>query len=562
MKTRVLNLIICAIALMSCMSISAQKYICLQNDVDAKGVSDGKLNEEVLKMYQNSTIEMKDELKVPGDSLSVCYQVEIGGREYLIPKDNCKEVNLPSEESEIFKQLFKYDRVNSYVVYKPSPDDELPEGAKLIVDDNEVFTDIKEDLFISVQDGSTLRLILSSDSTYYLDEVFTTDSLDIIAKSEDSDGLDWKKILLYVLLGLLGIAILGGIYYFFFSGEEDDEEDDEGRPNKKDGKHQHPTPQTAYVEGKGLNNQFDQIQNSLNKIESSVASISSRLTDNRETDRLKNEIAQLKSNLSQRENDLKSRNETIKNKELEIQQQKNSINTLTQQNASLANQLEDAVRLEKGTLMVPNAKAFVQNAGRILSVCREGEEVIKSFISSLSGKEQTQMSYFLASYIKEMSSKGRDQWNGIVSTLGIKGYINDPDITRYLQNERSQQEWLRKHFIEDFLQSYISPLIIMLEQIRCAKQFGIFSPTPTNIEQIIREIVDANKAYDIVVKYIPLYAPISSDDKERLIDEISSELPKELETIVSVVEDVPLFLSHIGVVAEGVRSDKTICVVK
>lgn len=161
-----------------------------------------------------------------------------------------------------------------------------------------------------------------------------------------------------------------------------------------------------------------------------------------------------------------------------------------------------------------------------------------------------------------MPSKSRDQWNGVMSTLSIKGFVNDLEITRYLQSESDKIGWLKKHFIEDLLQSYLSPLIIMLDQIRCSKQFGITMPAPLNIEKTINEIIEECKIFGVTVKYKPLFELITTDDKERVIDEIGSDLPKAIEGIVLVKENVPLFFTHIGVVAEGVKDDKTICIAK
>ena len=308
--------------------------------------------------------------------------------------------------------------------------------------------------------------------------------------------------------------------------------------------------------------QFDIIQGSLNQMAPVLNRISATIAEGKEKERLNKEIERQKLIVAQKDNEIRGKDTTIDQKEKEIGQYINNINRLTDETNKLRRQLEEANKLDKGTLVITDGKMLAQKANGLLAVCRKGEDIVKQYISLLPESDNLKMSYFLANYIKEMPSKSRDQWNGIMSTLSIKGFVNDLEITRYLQSESDQIGWLKKHFIEDLLQSYISPLIIMLDQIRCSKQFGISMPAPSNIEKTINEIIEECRKIGVTVKYKPLYELITTDDKERVIDEIGSDLPKAIEGIVLVKENVPLFFTHIGVVAEGVKDDKTICIAK
>ena len=309
--------------------------------------------------------------------------------------------------------------------------------------------------------------------------------------------------------------------------------------------------------------QFDRIQGSLNQMAPVLNQISATISDGKEVERLNKEIERQKLIVAQRDETIRDKDTTIGKKETEIGQHITQIKSLTDETNKLRHQLEEANKLDKGTLIITDGKLFAQKANGLLTVCRNGEEIVKQYISLLPESDCIKMSYFFANYIKEMPSKSRDQWNGVMSTLSIKGFVNDSEITRYLQNESDQIGWLKKHFIEDLLQSYISPLVIMLDQIRCAKRFGITTPAPSNPEKAINEIIEECKKLGVTVKYKPLFEQITTGDKERVIDEISSELPNAIEDLVLVKDNnVPLYFEHIGVVAEGVKGDKTICIAK
>ena len=192
-----------------------------------------------------------------------------------------------------------------------------------------------------------------------------------------------------------------------------------------------------------------------------------------------------------------------------------------------------------------------------MEACYEAEVSIQNYIKSLSKEDNEKMAFFMATYIKNMPIEKRNQWNGLLSTLSIKGYINDAQVTPYLQQEQDQKQWLRKHFVEDVLQLYISPLLIMLDEIGNASNYGISMPYDT--DSLINKIIKECEQFGARVKYVKSYQEVIDQE---LIDENDPDLPKEMEGHVVIKEGVPLFLSHIGVEAEGTRSDKTICVIR
>lgn len=629
MKAKLFRLIFVGIFMMSGMPICAQRYICLQNDIDAVALS----SDGYLKLYKNSTLQVSDVLKVrivsmtdaaksrqnnidggliegatfdvikndkdlskvhyrdkanadrdnaTGVTISVNFLTEVDGIEYLIPYSEKAEIgSLTSPMTDLYTIVFKYDEANSSLVYSPTATEQLPEGAKLVIDEAKQISNIKEDEPIVVSEGAKLRLILSSEGSYFLDELFNTSDLEKTAAINPDDPKDDNT--LYYIIGVVVVLLLILCLGCFFmkskkkkgdntNGEIKDEFDDNGRavskPSNKDKKKHGSDNKAVGLSGdmtpdlKQIIQQFDRIQGSLNQMVPVLNQISATISDGKEIERLNKEIERLKLIVVQRDNAIRDKNTTIGQKETEIGQHIDQINRLTDETSMLRRQLEEANKLDKGTLVIADGKMLAQMANGLLAVCRKGEEIVKQYISTLPESDNLKMSYFLANYIKEMPSKSRDQWNGVMSTLSIKGFVNDLEITRYLQSESDQIGWLKKHFIEDLLQSYISPLIIMLDQIRCSKQFGVTMPAPSNIEKAITEIIEECKKFGVTVKYKPLFELITTDDKERVIDEIGSDLPKAIEDVVLVKENVPLFFTHIGVVAEGVKDDKTICIAK
>lgn len=603
MKAKLFRLIFVGIFfLMSSMPICAQTYICLQKDVDAVAVS----SDSYLKLYKNSTIQVDEQLKVrvesitdqgrtapaniaggfavgavfdvikndndlkkvhyqdnvkerydvPGVTISVNFITKVDGKEYLIPFTDAEIVELQTGMTDLYAHVFKYNEANSSLVYVPIETHPLPEGAKLVIDEAKQISNIEENEPVEVHKGANIRLILSSEGSYFLDQLFNTSDLEKIAITNPDDPKD-EKILYYIIGGVIALLLILCLGYFFLKSFKNKDKKKQGNENKVAGLSNDITPELEHVIQK-----FEIIQGSLNQMAPVLNQIKVTISDRKEVEKLNGEIERKNSAILQRDKIIEAKDTFIEQKEKEMGQYINQINTLTNNMDKLRHQLEESNKLDKGTLIIADGKLLAQKANGLLTVCRKGEEIVKQYISLLSESDNLKMSYFLANYIKEMPSKSRDQWNGVMSTLSIKGFVNDLEITRYLQNESDQLGWLKKHFIEDFLQSYISPLVIMLDQIRCFKQFGITMSAPSNIEKTINEIIEECKKIGVTVKYKPLFELITTEDKEWLIDEIGSDLPKAIENFVLVKENVPLFFAHIGVVAEGVKDDKTICIVK
>lgn len=597
MKVRIIFLIIWGLTMFSFKPIFAQKYIRLLNPQVAESAS-GEKHE----LYENSTILVSDTLflkikNLPdkqqkekknidggvkigaifkiteyssepkdihftdsaknvrydtGAEVLVLYSLNIDGKTYYLPFNKDLEVSLSIRR--IYKSIFKYDSKNKMVVYCPSEIIDSTEVMKLVVKEKKIINILPNEITTveDINSNDTLRLITSSDSAIYLDEIFTASEL------EEYDNLQKnkkEKQISKIGIAVLGVLLFAGAAFFYWNKHNRKKKKEEKQSKIKDSKTTDGTQESNDVlnEIMSLTNQFNEIKEPFKQIDTSLHTLASKINENIN---LENSNKQLNETLTNKEKILRENEKTIKNKEEEINKKTEEIQTLNMQLNGLRTQLEEATKLEKGTLIISSVKDFVMQANNILSSCLKGEDIINQYISSLSGKDQKQMSYFLATYLKEMPSRARDQWSGILSTLSIneyKGYINDKRITIYLESDGEEVKKLKKYFIEGLLQKYISPLLIMLEQIRCAEQFGLSSQANTDIAKIIDEILVTNKSFGVEVNYVRLFVPDNSCQSV----EVYTEIPEDLKDVITIHNNVPLYILHYGVTSNDVKEDKT-----
>ena len=251
------------------MPICAQTYICLQKDVDAVAVS----SDSHLKLYKNSTILVDEQLKVrvesitndgnnnrdnkaggfaegvvfdvikndneiknvhyrdkvkerydaPGVTISVNFMTNVDGKAYLIPYTDAKKVELNTPT--LYVRVFKYDKTKSSLVYAPTATDQLQKGAKLVIDGTQLISNIEGNKPVTVHDGANIRLIRSSEGTYFLDEIFNTSDLEKISVTNPDDSKD-DGTLYYIVGGVIALLLIICIGYFFMKFKR--------RPSNKD----------------------------------------------------------------------------------------------------------------------------------------------------------------------------------------------------------------------------------------------------------------------------------------------------------------------------------------
>lgn len=501
----------------------------------------------------------------------------------MIPENNIKIVDVSNAVLPDPRQLFQYDSVNEKLQYNPQEGKNFT--MKVVRNNGEaVSVSLESFEWNNVKKDETIRLILSHDNENYEDII-----LNVIDLPGDSstpnieEGSSWLDVFKNVPNGVwifLLIVVLLALGYWIFSyvlnkhkkndnlkkgssSSDRQKENKKGRgmdkknenPNQSYSNETHPVDQHSafsYISQhfEENNKTLNDILESIGDLKFQISSINQGMKGTKELERLNKELEEANKKAVERKNlidDLKGQL-TSKNEE---------ITKISNENANLKQELEDAKKTPDGVLMIEGINDFVKKAKSIMGVCYEAEVSIQNYIKSLSKEDSEKMAFFMATYIKNMPTERRNQWNAILSTLSIKGYINDAQVTPYLQQEQNQQGWLRKHFVEDLLQSYISPVLIMLDEIGNASNYGISMPYDT--DSLINKIIKECEQFGARVKYVKSYQEVIDQE---LIDENDPDLPKEMEGLVVIKEGVPLFLSHIGVEAEGTRSDKTICVIR
>ena len=412
-------------------------------------------------IFVDSAGETRSNVDNIGVEISVHYSTEINGKEYLIPYDKVIPLEQKPKERTLYKELFTYASSENNVYIQK---DKLNSGFKLVINNSKEKILTKENPVIyDVDMEAELRLITSSVNDFYFDEVFSPKDLEEYSGDNDDSGII-SFIKKHVVALLIALAVLGVLFVLFFILWIVNKKRYGKYKCKKEGEtpSQYPPVQepgmVSYDDIKNMTEVYKQFKNKVEETTSGINKIEEYLYKWRNYDDL-NKV-------------FETQKEELKN----VKEEKDSLNKQLEQLKNDKEQLEKEDELESGTLKISECKEFVQTAKNILSSCISGEKIINKYISNLSGDDQKKMSCFLAQYTNEMPVDVRDKWNSVLSTLSIKGYINDKECTKFLQNEKDQIGWLKKHFIEEMLQHYVSPLLIMLEQIRCANEYEISRP--------------------------------------------------------------------------------------
>lgn len=512
----------------------------------------------------------------------------------LIPEDAVKEIQISPVDQSNVKECFKYNSENRTLSFIPDDEHKIGHDIKVVInDDVRVVRSGEESTWDNVDEEATVRVILSNSNDYFEDILLNLKELPNDSfRSNEGGGASWWNTFTNVPTAVwifLIIVILLALGYWIFTyvlnkknsehGDDSwEKEDDLNQSSLSFGHQKENKKGKGNDEKKEKANQSNHDEAQLVGQLSSFSDVSQYIEENNKTlndilgsiGEIKYQISSIKQgmkgtkaveNLNRELEDANKKSGERKKLIDDLQGQLNSkneeITKISNENANLKQELEDAKKTPDGVLAIEGINDFVKQAKYIMEACYDAEVSIQNYIKSLSKEDNEKMAFFMATYIKNMPIEKRNQWNGIISTLSIKGYINDAQVTPYLQQEQDQKGWLRKHFIEDVLQLYISPLLIMLDEIGNASNYGISMPYDT--DSLINKIIKECEQFGARVKYVKSYQEVIDPE---LIDENDPDLPKEIEGLVVIKEGVPLFLSHIGVEAEGTRSDKTICVIR
>lgn len=538
----------------------------------------------------------QDRNGITGVELSVLRYYITDDDTILIPETEIKEIQLSSvDESSIIKECFKYNRGDKTLKFCPDLNQKIGHDIKVVINDDVRVVKGDEERWDNVNEEAVARVILSSDNDCFEDILLNVKELPGDSSiPNDEEGSFWRTTFTNVptavwIFALIVILLALGWWIFNYilnknnHGNDPDslKNDDDWKKGSSSSGHQtenkigrakdkkkEKANQSCHDEAQPVgqpssdsvtsqqieenNKTLNEILGSVRDIKYQISAINQGMKGTKELERLNKELEDANKKSVERKNlidDLKG----------QLNSKNEEITKISNENAILKQELEDAKKTPDGVLTIEGVDDFVKKAKAIIDACYEGEIAVQRYIESLPKEDSEKMAFFMATYIKNMPVEKRNQWNGIISTLSIKGYINDTQVTPYLQQEQDQQGWLRKHFVEDLLQSYISPLLIMLDEIGNASNYGISMPydTDSHINKIVKECEQIGAR----VKYVKSYKELTDEDQE-LIDENDPDLPNEIEGLAVIKDGVPLLLSHIGVEAKDTRSDKTVCVIR
>ncbi len=563
------------------------------------GIVEGAIFDGIEYNRELNNIHFKDSAGqdrngITGVTLSVLRCYITNGDTVLIPEDAIREIQISYVDESNVKECFKYNNENKTLRFIPDEEHKIGHEIKVVINDEvSVVSSDKESIWDNVNEEAGARVILSSDNDFFEDVL-----LDLKELSEDSsasneeDGSSWWDIFtnvptaVWIFLIIVIILALGYLIFTYVlnkknhdngddSWGKDDEQKkgssssdhqkenkkgrvkDEKKENTNQSYHDEVQPVNQLSSFSVINQHIEENNKTLNDILGSIGEIKYQISSINQGMKGTKALENLNRELEEANKKSGERKKLIDDLQGQLNSKNEEITKISNENANLKQELVDAKKTPDGVLTIEGINDFVKQAKSIMEACYEAEVSIQNYIKSLSKEDNEKMAFFMATYIKNMPIEKRNQWNGIISTLSIKGYINDAQVTPYLQQDQDQKGWLRKHFIEDVMQLYISPLLIMLDEIGNASNYGISMPydTDSHINKIIKEC----EQFGARVKYVKSYQEVIDQE---LIDENDPDLPKEIESLAVIKEGVPLFLSHIGVEAEGTRSDKTICVIR
>jgi len=618
MKASNLNLSAGFVAMTMCMTLNAQpQYVRLRNDILAEstegheinmfknstfaiagkdsfivkiedvngvrpnlltgGIEEGaqfqgiEYNENPLKVSFRDK-DGKERQGIPSLKTSVLRYYIMETDTFLIPEKEFMVVDVNNAVNPLPEpiQFFQYDPTTRTLQYLPQGDKNLE--IKIVRGNGTpdiVSNDSKE--WDDVDNSEIVRLILSHDDDNYEDKILKVADLSRDSSEDNEEEKGWfkqswengKAVWIIAIIFVL-LLIGGGIYMFIQTKRKDDDDpwDDEKKPaspspvkkiDKKDNKNKVASNEQKQIEQhtEELNNKtLGEIHESIRNIESQISAINQGMRGTKDVERMKKDLEDAKRQLGEKNQLIEQQQGQIRKKDLEIA-------TMSSDIKKLEKDLEDANKTPSGVLSIEGVDDFVNKAKAIMDACNEGELSIQKYIEVLPKEDSEKMSFFMRTYIKNIPTEKRNQWNGILSTLSIKGYINDTQTVPYLQHEQDRLGWLKKHFVEELLQSYISPILIMLDEIGNSSYYGISVPCET--DSLINKIIKECEQFEATVKYVKTYQEVKDAE---IIDEIDPDLPKEIESFTTMKEGMPLFLSQIGIEARGTRSDKTICVIR
>lgn len=399
----------------------------------------------------------------------------------------------------------------------------------------------QKDTFNDVGPNTTIRVIFSNENECFLDSEMNVSELKKDTPSSDDESINnfIKKyqVCIYITTGCLIIVIL--LIYHQLNKKNTDKKNIDKNKKLTKGEEQ------SKINLSSLKHDVGEVKEQINTIAKTLDSIDDALEkykNQQETENL----------LKSKDSEIKSweeRYQKLTNDHASLEDKKNkTIGQLNKEIEGLEEKLEEALHVD-GAIALNGTSDFVAKTRELMTVGRKAEQKIADFINQLNDNDANKFAYFIKQYATSMDAEKRDRWNTILSTLSIKGYINDADAIKYLQAKGSESDdakidWLKKFIYQEFLQNYLSSLTVMLESIRFAKKYGL--STNSDVSNEIKQLISASKNVGIKIHYVELGKDV--DDYSNLVTD--SKLPKGVET--SCDKNIPVL-----VIRYGMSSDKS-----
>lgn len=286
------------------------------------------------------------------------------------------------------------------------------------------------------------------------------------------------------------------------------------------------------------------IKEKLNNIESLV----SNTEDKRKITELTKTTDKLSSTITEKNNTIGELNESIKRKDKEITDLNIEINKIKK--------ASDIVGAERLT----GYEHFLSFAKHILGSCAKAEQLCYSFNKSNPAEKQLRLEGYFCEYLMAKPANQILDWNSILSTLDLNGYIKVPQFAVYIKSKTDKEkiDFLYKQFFENVVRPYVSSVLVLLEQLRASEIIGVANSVKQEFEGAINELLTLCKGEGIVVDFHKLLEPISSYELVEIADNI---IPLSVEmNIKKDQHEVVLFVQKYAVNSRvSDTKEKTIC---
>ncbi len=474
------------------------------------------------------------------------YKVLLGGKMMLVPEDVCSIID--DIQAIDFTEDFSYSQKDSCLHIKSQKD------YTVVVNGEETYCGQNQDVTIDkVDSNTTVRVIYGDDEKHYLDcEINVSKMKPYEEIPSDDDYITWIKnnpLIVCVVCVIIILIIVVSTMFFRKKRTKRVSKDivDKDWVTKGDKNGQLPK-ESKEINVLELKGKIDDIKILASNFADKLSSIDKALDGYKKQSNIENQLQVKDKEINKLQAEKDNVEKEYKSFKAASKKEKDVLDEKIKQ---LQTELSEALKVD-GAISLNGTAGFVAGIGELLVVGRKTEKVIMDYISQLNDSDSCKFAYFVKRYVSTIDSKKRDRWNSILSTLSIKGYVNDCEAIKYLsakgcESDEAKLDWLKKFVYEEFLQDYLSALTVMLESIKFSKTYGITQSVKKDLQNDIDILISASKKNGITIHYVQLGKTVN--DYANI--EIGSKIPNGVE-ISGKETNVPIL-----VVKYGMSSDKS-----